>query len=184
MTDSLKGRLLVATPGMGDPNFDRTVVLMIEHNAEGALGVVLNRPSDIDLGGPLPEWDRLAAHPAVVFVGGPVAQGAVICLARMRTPTDPEGWSPVVGPVGALHVRPESDEIDARVEELRVFSGYAGWGPDQLEGEIEAGGWFVADAQPDDSLSLEPDGLWRRVLLREGGTLALFANFPADPSMN
>jgi len=182
--DVLKGRLLVATPNLGDPNFERTVVLVLEHGAEGALGVVLNRPSDLDLAEPLPEWARAAAHPSVVFIGGPVAPTAAVCLARLGRHGQAEGWEPMVGPVGTLDLDSDPDRAIPRLDEIRVFAGYAGWGPSQVEGEIADGGWFVVDADPADALSPAPEHLWTVVLRRQRGTLALFAAYPADPSLN
>ncbi len=184
MFESQRGRLLVATPELGDPNFDRTVVLLLEHTPEGAVGVVLNRPS----GTPLTEagadwggWDVYAAPPDVVFVGGPVARTAVIAVARtLDGKTD--GFQPILGDdVGIvdLAVAPPDG-----VEAVRLFAGYAGWGGGQLEGEIAAGGWFVLDARPGDPLSPAPEELWGEVLRRQGGRLALFADCPPDPSLN
>ena len=184
--DFTKGRLLVATPSLGDPNFERTVVLMLEHSDEGALGVVLNRPSEVEVATPLPEWGRYSTHPGVVFVGGPVGQGAMIGLAQMTQAATGDGaetWSPVLGPVGVLDLGTDPDTV-AGIEGLRVFYGYAGWAPDQLEGEVEEGAWFIVDAEPGDILSPDPDDLWRAVLRRQPGRLAMFANFPADPSLN
>ena len=188
--DGLKGRLLVATPNLGDPNFERTVVLVLEHGGEGALGVVLNRPSDLDLAEPLPEWARAAAHPPVVFIGGPVSPSAAVCLARVGANGRASGWEPLPGvngtsgPLGTLDLDSDPDEAIPRLDEIRVFAGYAGWGPGQLEAEIEAGGWFVVDADAADPMSPAPENLWAAVLRRQRGTLALFAAYPADPSMN
>ena len=193
----LKGRLLVATPALGDPNFHRTVILVIEHGEDGAVGVVLNRPTEMELSDPLPLWESLAAHPPVVFKGGPVAPNVAICLGRARTATiipgfdgdgdedDGEVWQPLFGPLGALDLSGDPDDIaDQGVERIRVFSGYAGWGEGQLEDEIDEGAWFVVDALPDDALSADPDELWHTVLRRQPGRLSLFGNFPPDPSMN
>ena len=183
--DMLKGRLVVATPNLGDPNFERTVVLVLEHGDEGALGVVLNRPSDLDLAEPLPEWARAAAHPPVVFIGGPVAPSAAVCLARVgHNGGGATGWEPLMGPLGTLDLDSDPDEAIPRLDQIRVFAGYAGWGPGQLEAEIEAGGWFVVDADATDPLSPAPEHLWAAVLRRQRGALALFAAFPADPTMN
>ncbi|MDQ6725289.1 MAG: YqgE/AlgH family protein [Actinomycetota bacterium] len=189
MTDDLKGRLLVATPNLGDPNFERTVVLILEHGEEGALGVVLNRPSELDLAEPLPEWARAAAHPPVLFIGGPVAPSAAVCLARVAAtgggPGDAaDGWEAVLGPVGTMDLDSDPDETIPRLEEIRVFAGYAGWGPAQLESEIDQGGWFVVDADVSDPLSPVPEQLWSSVLRRQRGTLSLFAAYPTDPSLN
>lgn len=184
MGSSLKGKLLVATPVIGDPNFERTVVLVLEHTDEGALGVVLNRPSDVELLGPLPEWDRLAAHPSVVFVGGPVAREAVIALARVRPGVASPAGMPVGDQIAAVDLNRDPEEVGTSVEAVRFFAGYAGWGPGQLEGEIEAGAWFVVEALPADTFAADPEHLWRRVLRRQGGTTAMFANFPEDPRYN
>jgi putative transcriptional regulator len=190
----LKGKLLVATPNLGDPNFERTVVLVLEHGEEGALGVVLNRPSDLDVAEPLPEWARAAAHPPVVFIGGPVAPSAAVCLARLATSGAAQGWEPLLGAngplsgptgrVGTVDLDSDPDEAIAGLDEIRVFAGYAGWAPTQLEGEIEAGGWFVVDADAADPLSPAPEDLWAAVLRRQRGTIAFFAAYPPDPSLN
>jgi putative transcriptional regulator len=180
---TLRARLLVATPMLDDPNFDRTVVLMLEHTDEGALGVVLNRPSETPVEGAVPGWDRFVTDPSVVFVGGPVSRTAVICLAR-AVGIDAEVWSPVLGPVGTLDLSRDPDEIGTDVQAIRLFAGYAGWDGGQLEDEIASGAWFVVDALPDDALSADPDELWRTVLRRQPGRLAKYANYPADASLN
>lgn len=184
MSASARGRLLVATPILGDPNFDRTVVLVLEHSDEGALGVVLNRPSETDLSDPLPEWEGHAAHPSVVFSGGPVAPGAAIGLARTALDEPVEGWAPLLGRVGTVDLGRSPSDLAVTVEALRVFAGYAGWGQGQLDGEIEAQAWFVVDAWQEDAFSAAPAALWRTVLARQRSRLAMFANFPVDPSLN
>jgi len=180
--ESLKGRLLVATPNLEDPNFFRTVVLVIEHGDEGALGVVLNRPSGLEVSEPLPAWAEVAAQPPVVFVGGPVSPSSAICLGRMAG--EGHDWQPLVGSVGAVDLNVGPGEVSPRPQVVRVFAGYAGWGPRQLEAEIVSGGWFVVDAEPDDALSPAPDDLWSDVLRRQPGRLALFADYPLDPTAN
>jgi putative transcriptional regulator len=181
---SLKGRLLVATPALGEGIFDRSVVLIVEHDdTEGAFGVVLNRPSETDVAGALPEWAQLAASPPVVFVGGPVNPEAAICLARV-VGGKADGWLPLVGTIGALDLSRDPDMFVPAVDELRLFAGYAGWTQGQLEDEIESGAWFVVDAEEGDALNSEPDSLWQRVLRRQRGRLAMFAAFPPDLSAN
>ena len=180
----LKGRLLVATPSLGDPNFDHTVVLLLEHGEDGAVGVVLNRPTGTDLSDPLPGWSRLAAEPPVVFVGGPVSPDAAICLARSWPDEPLDSYEPLLDSLGTLDLSADPDEVAAGVQGVRVFVGYAGWGAGQLESEIAAGAWWVVDASPDDALSAEPEELWRSVLRRQRGRLAIFANYPANPAMN
>lgn len=173
----------MATPVLRDGTFDRTVILVLEHGDDGAVGVVLNRPSDLDLAGPLPEWRSAAAEPGVVFVGGPVAQGGAICLGRAAGLTA-DGWEAVVGRVGVVDLSLPAAHVLGAVQAVRIFTGYAGWSPGQLEGELEVGAWVVADAEPDDALSPEPETLWRTVLRRQRGRVAWLANFPDHPSLN
>ena len=185
MSDVLKGRLLVATPALGDPNFDHTVVLILEHSDDGALGIVLNRPTEADLSEALPAWHRLATEPAVLFVGGPVAPDAAIGLGRAWPGEHgAEGYEPLFGSLGTVDLTVDPDQLVSAIQGVRVFVGYAGWGEGQLEGEIEAGAWFVVDATPDDVLSSRPHDLWQSVLKRQKGTVAMFANFPPNPAMN
>ena len=185
MTDSsTKGSLLVATPLLDDPNFRRTVVLMLEHDDEGALGVVLNRPSEIEVGSALPEWGDRVVRPEVIFVGGPVSQGGVLGLARAAADDVGPGWHPVLpNGIGSLDLDLAPDEIGP-FEPARVYSGYAGWGAGQLEAELTEHAWWVVDARDEDLFASDPDTLWTRVLARSDDNLPLFAHFPPDPSMN
>ena len=178
-----KGTLLVATPPLVDPNFDRAVVLLLEHSENGAVGLVLNRPTGTPVAAALPGWELLTADPSTVFVGGPVAEDAAIALGVARHDDGGAGWSPLVGNVGTIDLHRDPDEVAADISSVRIFAGYAGWGPGQLETELEANAWIVAAAQPDDACG-DPDDLWRRVLLRQGGTTAWLANAPVDPSVN
>lgn len=180
----MKGRLLVAVPGMYDPNFDRTVVLLLEHTEDGALGVVLNRPSETGVEEALPGWEPVAATPPVVFVGGPVAPTGALALGTV-TGEPTEGWTPVLGSVGLLDLgQSPTSTAGTEVAQARLFAGHAGWTAGQLEGEIAGGGWFVVDAEPDDALASDPEQLWPSVLARQPGRLAWFANCPADPRSN
>jgi putative transcriptional regulator len=183
---SLKSRLLIASPAMADSNFDHTIVLVVEHNADGALGLVLNRPSDAPVSELLPDWGPVAADPAVVFVGGPVSPDSAIGLALAAEADVAElaGWIPVMGGLGTVDLARDPTEVRPRVRSVRVFAGYAGWAGGQLEGELEAGGWFVADSQHDDALTAEPQLLWRGVLKRQPGAVSWLANFPLDPATN
>jgi putative transcriptional regulator len=164
----IAGRLLVATPLLGDPNFERTVVLMLAHGAEGAFGVVINRPTATRADELMPGWGERAAAPAVMFLGGPVGQNGVIGLHR--------------GGTIDLNVPPE--ETDDAPDTVRLFAGSAGWAAGQLEDELAEGAWWVLDAEPDDPFVDDPDDLWAAVLRRQPGTLAWFANHPADPTVN
>lgn len=183
---STKGRLLLATPPMDDPNFDRTVVYMLEHRDDGALGVVINRPTDETLQEPLERWADLQAPPDSLFLGGPVEPDALIALALANQPVTEESdeLSPVSGRVASADLTTDPAFVAAVASSVRVFRGYAGWGPGQLEGEIESGGWLVLDAEPTDVFAAEPDELWRDVLRRQGGRLAWLATAPDDLSAN
>jgi putative transcriptional regulator len=183
LPETLRGRLLVATPPLVDPNFDRSVVLMLEHGDEGALGIILNRPTDATLAAVLPEWHEHASAPGVVFSGGPVAPEAVIALARGGADRD-SGWVSVLDEVGSVDVGRDPDDLGFRIDALRVFVGYAGWGPGQLEGEIEERAWFVVPTLASDPFSDRPEDLWREVLRRQRGRVAMFAHFPSDPMTN
>ncbi len=183
MRTRLTGKLLVATPVIGEGTFARAVVLVLEHGAEGAFGLVLNQPTDVDLLDPLPQWYALAAHPSVVFVGGPVDQERAIGLAR-TTADAVDGWSPVVGRVGMLDLTAGPDDIGDSLAEVRVFAGYAGWETGQLEGEIDLGAWFVIEPVTADLLSSEPEALWSTVLRRQQGPTSYFATYPDDPTRN
>lgn len=188
--DPLVGRLLVANPRLADPNFDRSVVLVLAHGEEGSLGVILNRPSDTAVAEALPGWEEVASAPAAVFVGGPVQQTTVIALAQSSGAGTfdlgdaDSGWASVAGDVGTLDLEVGPDQAARRIAGLRVFAGYAGWGPGQLEDEIAAGGWFVVDGEAGDGLTSDPASLWKAVLRRQRSNLVLVAAYPDDPAMN
>ena len=173
---SLRGSLLVATPALLDPNFARTVVLVAEHGEDGAMGVVLNRPSETSVGDAVPELASLAGDEEPLFVGGPVARDAVLALAEVNDPEDASEL--VLGDIGFV----QNPDVAAR--RGRVFLGYAGWEAGQIESELVEQSWIVVAAEPDDVFSDEPDDLWSRVLRRQGGGLALLATMPLDPSLN
>ena len=190
---ALFGRLLVASPELGDPNFERGVILLLDHGAEGALGIVLNRPTGLAVEEILEPWYDQArlAPPSVVFSGGPVSREAVIGLARLlQAEMDPlrvEGiswWRPVLDRLGTvdLSVPPESQPFT--LSGARLFSGYAGWTSGQLEEEISEGAWYVVDGMEGDLLCAEPDRLWHDVLRRQRGELAMLAAYPPHPSVN
>jgi putative transcriptional regulator len=181
---SLKGRLLVSTPGLRDPNFDRTVVLVLEHDDDGALGLVLNRPSATPVEDVLPTWHGLTSDPPVVFSGGPVDGSAAICLGSTRPGVVTSAVQLISPTVGVVDLDSDPALLAPDVAYVRVFAGYAGWGGGQLGEEIEAGGWFVVDSLPGDAFTAAPGGLWRVVLRRQGGRTALFSTYPTDPVHN
>jgi putative transcriptional regulator len=188
------GRLLVATPVLRDPTFRRSVVLMLDHDAEGALGLILNRPSDAEVGDAVPEWRSFAPEPSVLFLGGPVEPQRAVGLARLRSDTSgssassPEllaAFDPLLGGgIGTLDLTADPDLVGGALDAVRIFAGYAGWGPGQLEAELLEGAWWVVDAEPDDAVATTPDDLWSRVLRRQPGSLRTFARYPDDPSVN
>ena len=178
------GRLLVATPSLTDPNFDRTVVLVIAHTAEGALGVVLNRVSEVPVASVLPEWSATVCMPQTLFEGGPVQPEAAVCVARVKPGERPDGWTQVRDRLGTVDFSAGPEAVLPGVECMRVFAGYAGWGDGQLEIEVEAGAWFVLDLLPGDPFTQTPEDLWSAVLRRQGGLMAAVATYPPDPTLN
>jgi putative transcriptional regulator len=180
--DSTRGQLLIAGPTLRDPNFWRTVVLMVEHNDEGALGLVLNRPSETTVAEAVPQLLELVDPDDDVLVGGPVQQSAVIVLAEFEDPGDAALIA--FDDIGILGNGFGPDQVGAGVRTARAFAGHAGWGPGQLDGELERGDWILEPARRDDAFSDDPRALWPAVLTRKGGSYALIARMPEDPSVN
>jgi putative transcriptional regulator len=181
------GALLVAAPGLLDPNFRRTIVFVIDHRDSGTLGVVLNRPSEVAVVDVLPTWGRHTTRPQAVFVGGPVEQKTALCLAALRPGHDPRGIDGVVGvrgPVALVDLDSDPDDLMPLVRGLRVFAGYSGWDGGQLAAEIDRGDWIVVPALPDDVMVPPGVDLWGRVLRRQGMPLALLATHPVDVERN
>lgn len=196
---SLTGRLLVATPALADPNFDRAVVLLLDHDEEGSLGVVLNRPTPVDVADILEGWGDLAGAPGVVFQGGPVSLDSALGVAvipgdegaapapgsRPRPGSgEPIGWRRVHGAIGLVDLDTPPELLAPALGSLRIFAGYAGWGPGQLEDELVEGAWYVVESEPGDVSSPDPERLWRAVLRRQRSELAMVATYPDDPSLN
>ena len=179
---SLKGRLLVATPALFDPNFRRTVVLIGEHGDEGAMGLVLNRPSEVTVGEAVPPLATMAGSDARVYVGGPVQPEAVLVLAEFADPS--AAATMVVGAVGFASSEGELEDMADVVRRARVFAGYSGWGPGQLEAELEEDSWLVEPAEGVDLFPEPDDDLFGSVLRRKGGTYRVLALMPEDPSSN
>lgn len=180
----LAGRLLVAAPALMDPNFARSVVLVLEHNDDGALGVVVNRATSVPIGDVLPTWSALVSAPAVLFHGGPVALDSALGLGRAQGGGDLVGWRELSGESGLVDLDTPTELIADVLSEMRIFAGYSGWGVGQLELEIHTGSWFVVESSTDDAFSAEPDSLWRTVLRRQRGELALVSTYPDDPALN
>lgn len=173
---SAAGRLLVATPPLVDPHFDRTVVYVLEHSDEGAIGVILNRPGEEALGVPLERWNESLSTPALVFDGGPVETEMMVALGLDDT-------GPGAGRITTVDLTEDPLMIEDPPSRLRVFRGYSGWGPGQLDDEVESGAWIVLD-EADDVFDPEPIGLWRRVLRRQPGRLSWLAEVPDDLESN
>ncbi|OEV02986.1 YqgE/AlgH family protein [Streptomyces oceani] len=198
---SLTGRLLVASPVLSDPNFDRAVVLLLDHDEEGSLGVVLNRPTPVGVSDILEPWAALAGEPGVVFQGGPVSLDAALGVAVVpsggeRADPDstpdalsgsgdgPMGWRRVHGAIGLVDLEAPPELLAAELGSLRIFAGYAGWGAGQLEDELAEGAWYVVESEPGDVSSPDPEALWRSVLRRQRSELAMVATYPDDASLN
>jgi putative transcriptional regulator len=179
--ESLQGHLLIAGPALVDPNFWRTVVLVGELSDEGALGVVLNRSSETSVEEAVPELAVLAEGMGAVHVGGPVQPSAVVVLADFAEPDD--AGALVLDSVGFLPSDVEPESL-GELRRARVYVGYAGWGPGQLDDELEEGSWIVEPAIPDDVFTDDPEGLWSSVLRRKGGPFSVLASMPPDPSQN
>jgi putative transcriptional regulator len=189
-SDPKAGRLLVATPLLGDPNFKRTVVLIVEHEVtEGTLGVVLNRPTQVAVGQVLEQWTDMVTEPSVVFRGGPVAPSSALALALVPGKDEPIGWraldgAPSLARLGLLDLDTPPSVLAPAIQSLRVYAGYAGWSPGQLDAEIDEGAWHVISAEPGDVFAVAPQTLWRTVLRRQEGDLAFLATYPDDPGLN
>ena len=195
--DSLTGHLLVATPAVDDPNFWRRVILVLDHGLDGAMGIALDRPGGVavDAVRSMARWHAMATAPPELFTGGPVSRNSLVGLARLASRPDdspggavpPNGWRTLVDderPIGTIDLSSDPSAVAGTIVGLRIFSGCAGWAPGQLEDELDEGSWYVVPAEARDAISADPEGLWRRVLKRQGGALALVAAFPADPTSN
>ena len=181
---SMAGQLLVATPMLADPNFARTVVLLLDHGDDGALGIVVNRPTDIPVSEVLPDWQPVVSSPGVLFQGGPVSLDGALGLVAPVGDELPPGARQVPGGLALVDLDTPADEVVPRISGARIFAGDSGWGVEQLEKEIEEGAWYVVDALPVDPFRADAADLWRLVLRRQRGPLALVSTFPADPSLN
>jgi len=176
----LQGKLLVSSPSLVDPNFRKTVVLIAHHDDDGAMGLVLSRPSELPAVDAVPALEGLPGASDPVFVGGPVQPEAFMVLAEFDDVE--EAAAPIMEGLGFMPADSEPDDLSIR--RMRLFAGYSGWGAGQLEMELDETSWIVVDAEADDAFADDPDELWRTVLQRKGGPFALMENMPFDPSLN
>jgi putative transcriptional regulator len=180
--ESTRGQLLIAGPALLDPNFWRTVVLIVQHDDEGAFGLVLNRPSETTAGEVAPALSELIEPDVPVFIGGPVQPSALIVLAQFEDAGDAALLA--FDDIGVLGQADAPERAAAGVRRARAFAGHAGWGAGQLDAELERGDWILDRARAGDAFSSEPRGMWTSVLTRKGGSYALVARMPPDPSVN
>ena len=180
--ESLRGQLLIASPALFDPNFRRAVVLVTEHTDDGAMGLVLSRPTEAAVADAVPPLEDLVEPGACVYVGGPVQPTAVVVLVEFADTE--ESAALVVGDVGFVRADVEPGALPVSTRRARVFAGYAGWGEGQLEAELEQDSWIVEPAVPDDVFADDAEALWSTVLRRKGGQFAVVALMPPDPSVN
>jgi putative transcriptional regulator len=179
------GVLLVATPALDDPNFSDTVILVLDADDSGTLGVVLNRPSGLPVAEVLDAWQDVVTGPEVLFQGGPVMTEGALAVALLSSSADsPVGFREVTGQLGLIDLDTPVELLGDSLDSLRIFAGYAGWGAGQLDGEIEIGSWYVVPATADDVFREDPSDLWRDVLRRQPGELAWHSTRPADPELN
>jgi len=178
--------LLLASPELLDPNFVDTVVLLLDADDEGAMGVVINRPSPVPVVAVLEGWGDIVAEPEVLFRGGPVSPEGALAVALLRDHQHavPAGLRPVTDRLAIVDLEGEADDIDAAVDGVRIFAGYAGWGAEQLEAEIEEGSWYVVPSLAGDLFTGDPEHLWAQVLRRQPGELAWVSTRPFDPTLN
>jgi putative transcriptional regulator len=179
------GMLLVATPQLLDPNFADTVVLLLDVDEQGALGVVLNRPTPVAVSEVLAGWGDVVAEPEVLFQGGPVSTEGALAVGWLRDLDDvPVGFREVVDGLGVVDLDTPVELVDGSLSGMRIFAGYAGWGAEQLDGEIEEGSWYVVPALALDVFRDDPTGLWRDVMRRQPGELAWHSTRPVDATLN
>ncbi len=178
---NLTGHLLLSNASLFDPNFRRTVVLIGHHDEEGAVGVVLNRPLDVTVDEAVPPLSALVAPGDLVYRGGPVQPEAAVVVADFEDPA--KAGVVALGSIGFLPEEADPDDLGA-IRRARVFAGYSGWGPGQLESELDEDAWLVTPATPEDVFDDEPEGLWERVVARLGPSYAMMRTMPFDPSAN
>ncbi len=180
-----KGVVLIATPSLRDPNFRQTVILLCEHGPEGALGVVLNRPTEMNITEVLPQVPILEGQPHRVFSGGPVQKDSLLVLYHLNE--EVEDTHAVLDGVylgGNTETLKRILEVPAEEESFRAYMGYSGWGPGQLENEMKSGSWLIMPAKPQFVFENQPSELWVDVLQTFGDEYSMYAHMPVDPSLN
>jgi putative transcriptional regulator len=187
----LTGRLLVATPILADPNFARTVVMVLDHDRSGALGVVLNRPTEVPVAEVLPDWRADVSPPDTLFGGGPVATDSALAVGVLAGAADDDeaaeglvGWRSMFGRVGLVDLDTPVEVVGGALQGLRIFAGYAGWSPGQLEAELEEGAWLVVEGHDSDLTTTRPERLWSDVLRRQPDDSRFLVTYPSDPTHN
>lgn len=178
-----KGRLLISEPFLPDPNFERTVVLLCEHNEEGSFGFVINKPSILKIAEVMEEASSLDD---IVFVGGPVQQDTLHFLHRNTSITnavkiqDDIYWG---GDFQSLMTQLNTSVI--KPADIRFYLGYSGWGQGQLESELQEDSWIVCDFVDDTLLfDTDPTVIWKKALDNMGGRFSVYSNYPVDPRLN
>ncbi len=183
--DPTAGDLLVASVLLADGVFNQTVVLVLDSDEDGALGVILNEVSQTPLDAVLPDWVGAVSEPRLLFHGGPVSPNGAICLASVAAiGEEPPGWRPLFDTVGLLHLDTPIEIVAGAYRDLRIFAGYAGWAAGQLQGELAEGMWHVVPAEYSDVFGRRPTSLWRTVLRRQPNALAWFSTWVEDPELN
>lgn len=179
------GQLLIADAQLTGGIFAQSVVLVLDSDADGALGVILNEVSETPLTAVLPDWPDVVTGPESLFHGGPVSPNGAICLASVADPSEePPGWRRLFSSIGLLHLDTPIEIVTGAYQDVRIFAGYAGWSPGQLESEVAEGGWHPVPATYDDVFTTQPQNLWRTVLRRQANELSLLSTWTEDPELN
>ncbi len=178
------GRLLVAAPELQDPSFHGAVVLLLDHDDDGSLGVILNRPTAVVVSSVLPAWTPSVSAPEVLFEGGPVSRDSALAVAHVPDEEDPVGFRRIAADIGIIDLDTPVDVMAPAISNLRIFAGYAGWGAAQLAEELEEGSWYVVDALARDVFGPDVSRLRQAVLRRQPGELAWLSTRPENSTHN
>ncbi len=181
--DLQKGRLLLSEPYLADPNFERTVILLTEHNEEGSVGFILNKPSESNVSEVMEDLKGLEAQ---IFIGGPVQQDTLHFIHRCANLED------AIELENGIYWGGNFEQLVSMVEtgkflvsDIKFFLGYSGWSPDQLQEELKLNSWIVSDRVSHELIfETLPDQMWKRAMHELGGRFSVYSNYPADPRMN